>query len=167
MSETPATISDTAIEKALNGSDILVFIGGKAVGHCSSNVFNFNAETKDRAYKPKSSNLSIVQSLFKGKSVTGLSCSIQCDELVYTGETELTAAEFIEYMVNGRDIEVKSYFRGQNGTTTNDKPWLTGTFVGTSMSLTAPANDDVTLSGTLENSGAISFFKDNMTLPSA
>ena len=36
----------------INGSDILLKVDGKAVGHCSTHTLTFNSETKDRAVKP-------------------------------------------------------------------------------------------------------------------
>ena len=36
----------------INGSDLLLKIGDKAVGHCTSHKLTFNSETKDRAVKP-------------------------------------------------------------------------------------------------------------------
>ena len=35
-----------------NGSDMLLYIGGKAVGHCTSHKSTFTSETNDRAVKP-------------------------------------------------------------------------------------------------------------------
>ena len=55
-----------------NGSDMLVYVGGKAVGHCTSHTATFNSETKDRAVKPVAS-ASLSAGLWKGKTVTGLS----------------------------------------------------------------------------------------------
>ena len=39
----------------VNGSDMLLYINGKAIGHCSSHTTTFNAETKERAVKPVAS----------------------------------------------------------------------------------------------------------------
>lgn len=39
----------------INGSDLLLKVGGKAVGHCTSHTLTFNSETKDRAVKPVAS----------------------------------------------------------------------------------------------------------------
>ena len=36
----------------VNGSDLLMSIGGKACGHCTSHTATYNSETKDRAVKP-------------------------------------------------------------------------------------------------------------------
>lgn len=40
----------------VNGSDILLSVGGKAVGHCTTHTITFNSETKDRAVKPAAAN---------------------------------------------------------------------------------------------------------------
>lgn len=39
----------------VNGSDLLLFVGGKAIGHCTSHTLTFNSETKDRSVKPVAS----------------------------------------------------------------------------------------------------------------
>ena len=35
-----------------NGSDMLLYVGGKAVGSCTTHTTTFNSETKERAVKP-------------------------------------------------------------------------------------------------------------------
>ena len=57
-----------------NGSDMLVYVGGKAVGHCTTHTTTMNSETKDRAVKPVATK-GISAGLWKGKGVTGLSIS--------------------------------------------------------------------------------------------
>ena len=49
----------------INGSDILLSVGGKAIGHCASHTLTFNSETKDRAVKPLAS-ASYSSGLWKG-----------------------------------------------------------------------------------------------------
>ena len=39
----------------VNGSDMLLYIGSKAIGHCTSHTTTFNSETKDRSVKPVAS----------------------------------------------------------------------------------------------------------------
>ena len=70
-----------------NGSDMLVYVGGKAVGHCTTHTTTLNSETKDRAVKPVAT-ASISAGLWKGKGVTGLSISISAEGLVFYGESE-------------------------------------------------------------------------------
>ena len=39
----------------VNGSDLLLKVGGKAIGHCTTHTTTFNTETKDRSVKPVAS----------------------------------------------------------------------------------------------------------------
>lgn len=71
----------------INGSDLLLKVGGKAVGHCTSHTLTFNSETKDRAVKPEASAAKS-SGLWKGKGVTGLSISISAEGLRFYDETE-------------------------------------------------------------------------------
>ncbi len=36
----------------VNGSDLLLFVGDKAIGQCTSHSATFDSETKERAGKP-------------------------------------------------------------------------------------------------------------------
>ena len=38
-----------------NGSDMLLYAGGKAVGHCTTHTTTLSSDTKDRAVKPVAS----------------------------------------------------------------------------------------------------------------
>ena len=71
----------------INGSNILLSVGGKAIGHCTSHTLTFNSETKERAVKPAAS-AAASSGLWKGKGVSALSISISADGLRYTGEAE-------------------------------------------------------------------------------
>lgn len=65
-----------------NGSDMLLYVGDKAFGHCSTHTTTMNSETKDRAVKPAASAAKS-SGLWKQKGVTGLSISISADGLVF------------------------------------------------------------------------------------
>lgn len=139
-----------------NGSDMLLYIGGKAVGHCSSHTATINAETKDRAVKPAASaNLSA--GLWKGKSVIGLSVSLSAEGLVFYQETEGGYKHCLAQIGKGQSVEVKCMER--ESTT----PYLTGRFVITSLERTDPAQDDATYSISLENDGEVTFDEDAIT----
>ena len=71
----------------INGSDILLSVGGKAIGHCSSHKINYNSETKDRAVKPEATK-GEEAGLWKNKGVVGLSISVSADALRFYQETE-------------------------------------------------------------------------------
>ena len=130
-----------------NGSDMLVYVGGKAVGHCTSHTATFNSETKDRAVKPVAS-ASLSAGLWKGKTVTGLSISISAEGLVHYDETESGFKELLAAWKTGAPVTVKCMERA-----TDNEPYLEGSFVITSLERTDPAQDDSTYSIQLENNG--------------
>lgn len=134
-------------EQYINGSDLLLEVGGKAVGHCTSHTLTFNSETKDRAVKPvataeKSSGL------WKGKGVTGLSISISAEGLRFYEETENGYDQIAPLWGKGDSVTVKAFKRGDDET-----PYVEGKFVIASLEETSPAQDDATYSVSLENDG--------------
>lgn len=130
-----------------NGSDMLLYVGGKAVGHCTTHTTTMNSETKDRSVKPVAT-ASISAGLWKGKGVTGLSISIKADALVFYGETEGGYKALFSAWKAGKSVQVKCMER-ENA----DKPYLQGNFVIASLERTDPAQDDSTYSVSLENDG--------------
>ena len=130
-----------------NGSDMLVYVGGKAVGHCTSHTATFNSETKDRAVKPVAS-ASLSAGLWKGKTVTGLSISISAEGLVHYDETENGFKELLAAWKTGAPVTVKCMERAND-----NEPYLEGSFVITSLERTDPAQDDSTYSIQVENNG--------------
>lgn len=130
-----------------NGSDMLVYVGGKAVGHCTTHTTTLNSETKDRAVKPEASK-SISAGLWKGKGVTGLSISISAEGLVFYGESETGYKALYAAWKAGQSIEVKCMERENS-----EKPYLKGQFVIASLERTDPAQNDSTYSVNLENDG--------------
>lgn len=130
-----------------NGSDMLVYVGGKAVGHCTSHTATFNSETKDRAVKPVAS-AGLSAGLWKGKTVTGLSISISAEGLVHYDETESGFKELLAAWKTGAPVTVKCMERANDG-----EPYLEGSFVITNLERTDPAQDDATYSIQLENNG--------------
>lgn len=131
-----------------NGSDMLLYVNGKAVGHCTTHTVTMNSETKDRAVKAPASE-SISSSLWKGKGVTGLSISISSEGLVFYGENETGYKAMVAAWKSGKSVAVKCMEREES-----DKPYLAGQFVIASLDRTDPALDDSTWSISLENDGA-------------
>ena len=72
----------------VNGSNMLLYVGGKAIGHCTTHTCTMNSETKERAVKPAASVTSLVTGLYKEKGITGLSISLSAEGLAFNGETE-------------------------------------------------------------------------------
>ena len=130
-----------------NGSDMLLYVAGKAVGHCTTHTVTMNSETKDRAVKPVAS-AAMSAGLWKGKGVTGLSISISAEALVFYGEAETGYKPLFKAWQDGKSVEVKCMERENS-----DKPYLSGKFVIASLERTDPAQDDATYSITLENDG--------------
>ena len=140
-------MAKTARNGYCNGSDMLVYVGGKAVGHCTSHTATFNSETKDRAVKPKAS-APISAGLWKNKTVTGLSISISADGLVHYDETESGFKELLAAWKQGKPVTVKCMEREGD-----EQPYLEGSFVIANLERTDPAQDDATYSIQLENDG--------------
>lgn len=138
-----------AKEGYINGSDLLIKIAGKAVGHCTSHTLTFASETKDRAVKPVAS-ATISTSLWKGKGVTGLSVSISAEGLRNYDETEGGFKSLVNAWVTGQPVEVVGFERESDAT-----PYLSGNFVITNLEETSPAQDDATYSISLENDGVV------------
>lgn len=131
----------------VNGSDLLLNVGGKAIGHCTTHTTTYNSETKDRAVKPVATAKKSA-GLWKGKGVTGLSISISAEGLRYYGETENGFEQVAPMWGKGQSVQVQAFER--EGDTT---PYLQGKFVIASIEETSPAQDDATYTVNLENDG--------------
>lgn len=131
----------------INGSDILLKVDGKAVGHCSTHTLTFNSETKGRAVKPVATAAK-GSGLWKGKGVTGLSISISAEGFRFYNETESGYEQLTPAWGKGQSVEVEAFKRGEDA-----KPYVKGNFVIASIEETSPATDDATYSLSLENDG--------------
>ena len=131
----------------VNGSDLLLKVGGQAVGHCTTHTLTFNSETKDRAVKPVAAAPQS-QGLWKGKGVTGLSISISAEALRYYNETENGYEQVAPLWGQGQSVEVVAFKRGGDA-----DPYVKGNFVIATLEETSPAQDDATYSISLENDG--------------
>lgn len=129
-----------------NGSDMLLYIGNKAIGSCTSHTTSFNSETKERAVKPVAT-ATLGSGLWKKKGVVGLSYSISAEGLVFYNETEYGYKSLLAAWKAGQSVEVKCMERD------NLMPYLAGKCVITSLERTDPAQDDSTYSISLENDG--------------
>lgn len=131
----------------VNGSDLLLMIGEKAVGHCSTHTLTFNSETKDRSVKPVASAAKTA-GLWKEKGVSSMSISISAEGLRFYNETENGYEEIAALWGKGESVEVKAFKRGSDS-----DPYLKGKFVISSIEESSPAQDDATYTVNLENDG--------------
>lgn len=131
----------------VNGSDLLLKVGGKAVGHCTSHTLTFGSETKERAVKPVATEKKSA-GLWKGQGITSLSIEIKAEALVFATETENGFEKLAPLWGAGNSVEVEAFRREEDST-----PYVKGMFVIDSLEQTAPAQDDATYSVSLKNDG--------------
>lgn len=131
-----------------NGSDMLLYIEDDAIGHCTSHKLTCSSETTEHAVKAPASE-PITKSLFKEKTVTGLSISGSSDGLVFYGETEAGYAKLFRAWKAGQPVKAKCMERENS-----DKPYFKGDVIIDSLERTDDAGADSTYSVSFSNSGA-------------
>lgn len=130
-----------------NGSNMLLYLGEDAFGHCTTHTATMNSETKDRAVKPLASEAK-TNGMWKEKGVTGLSIAISAEGLIYDGETEASYGKMMAAWKSGQPVKIKCMQRGDS-----QKPYLAGSFIISSLERTDPAQDDSTYTINLDNNG--------------
>lgn len=130
-----------------NGSNMLLYLGEDAFGHCTTHTATMNSETKDRAVKPLASKAT-TNGLWKEKGVTGLSIAISAEGLIYDGETEASYQKMLAAWKSGQPVKIKCMQRGESR-----EPYLAGSFIISSLERTDPAQDDSTYTINLDNNG--------------
>lgn len=130
-----------------NGSNMLLYLGEDAFGHCTTHTATMNSETKDRAVKPAASKAK-TNGMWKEKGVTGLSIAISAEGLIYDGETEASYQKMLAAWKSGQPVMIKCMQRGES-----KKPYLAGSFIISSLERTDPAQDDSTYTINLDNNG--------------
>ena len=130
-----------------NGSDMLLCVGGKAVGHCTTHTVTLSSDTKDRAVKPVAT-AGISAGLWKNKGVTGLSISIKSDGLVFYEETENGYKALLAAWKAGKRVHENCMERK-----TSEQPYHAGKRLISSRARPAPAQHPSTYSVSLDNDG--------------
>lgn len=133
----------------INGNDLLVSIDGKAVGHCTTHTATFSTETKDTAVKPVATKSKEEAGKFKSKTVSGLSIQVKADGLAFRSETEGGFKQLLAKWKVGSSVKLDLFERENDAT-----PYLSGSFVITTLEITSPAGEDSTYSATFDNDGA-------------
>ena len=131
----------------LNGNDLLLFVGGKAVGHCISYSVDYKSETKTRAVKPIAS-APPGSGKFKETTVTGQSISVKAEQFIYVGETEADHKTFLAVWKGGGSVELQIKARG------SEDILFACPFIIESLNETAEADQDVKSSVSFINNGA-------------
>ena len=132
------------------GSDLLVFVDGKAIGHSSTCTITYGTESKERAVKPPASDTSVNVGKWTEKNVSKLTVQIQAEGFSFYDEAESGFEELRALWRAAQPVLCKYAHRGEEAT-----KYESGKFVISNLSETAPAGDDATYSITLENSGQV------------
>lgn len=143
------------------GGDLILSIGGKPVGHCTSHSITINSETKERAVKPLGTE-ALKAAKFKEKGVVGVNVSISAQGLAFYAETEYGYKSCLAAVSAGEAVAVKCYERKLSSDTA-DKVYLEGNFVITSLEQSAAMGEDATYSISLENTGEVKFTESNLS----
>lgn len=109
------------MDKYVNGSDLLVNVGDKAFGLCTSHTATFNTETKDMAVKPAASATKASASLFKSKRVTGLSVQVKAEGIVVYNESESGLKTLLSKWKVGESVDLALFEREGD-----EKPYCNG-----------------------------------------
>lgn len=150
----------------IHGSNMILFIDNKPVGHCTSCEIQDQAETKSRSIKtlpaydeeevtdpelkPSEGEDTSKDGLWDRKTVSKRSTSISAEALVCKNETGTTYDELLAKMDAGEPVKVKYAHKGEE-----NSQYRVGMFVITSLTENSPSDDDVTCSISLENSGKV------------
>ena len=99
----------------IHGSNLLIFVGGKAIGHCSTCEITHNTESKERAVKPPAKQAGGNTGKWTEKSVTKLSESLSAEGFCFYDETECGYNELLALWQKAEPVEVKyNHRRGQH-----------------------------------------------------
>ena len=148
-----------------NGDDVLLSIGGKAVGHCTSHKVSVKTTTQERAVKPAAASALSKQGLFTQKSAKKVEVTVSFDAMVFYGETEEGYKDILAKIMSGTPVDVSCFERSETAMTgaTLPDPYLTGSFIVDSLEKTAKAQEDVTYSGQLSNNGEVTLDATKLT----
>ena len=131
----------------VNGSDVLLYVGDKALGSCTSHKTTFDTETKEIKTKPDASVKTLTTGTYTKKIITKQSISISAEGLRRYDEKEVTFADLVKAWI-GKTVQCKCMERDEA-----EKPYLAGNFIIAHLEEDAPAGEETKYSVQLENDG--------------
>ena len=138
-------------KSVLDGTDLILSVGGKALGFSTGCKVSTSVETGERVTKEASSGK------WKEKYVKSFSESISADGCVLTdGDAETpTYDQLKELMLKGEPVEAVYSLRDGDKRTGKTTGGYAGKYIITSLDLDGQAGDDSKYSVQLENSGEV------------
>lgn len=138
-------------KKVFDGSDLILSIGGKALGYSSGCKITTTTETGERVTKESAS------SKWKEKYVKSFSESISADGFVLLdgGESMPTYDQLKAMQLRGEPVDVNYNMREGSTREGKEAGGYSGKYLITSLELDGQANDDAKYSLQLENSGEV------------
>ena len=135
----------------LDGTNLILSVGGNALGFSTGCKVSTSVETGERLTKESASGK------WKEKFVKGFSESVSADGCVLVdGTTAMpTYDQLKDLMLAGEPIEVHYSLRDGDSRTGKTEGGYKGNFIITSLELDGQAGDDAKYSISLENSGAV------------
>ena len=145
-------------KSVLDGTDLILAVGGHALGYSTGCKVSTKVETGERVTKEAASGK------WKEKFVKSFSESITADGCVLRdGSTEVpTYDELKALMLAGTPIEAHYSLRDGDARTGKTTGGYKGNYIITSLDLDGQAGDDSKYSLTLENSGAVTKVGDGL-----
>lgn len=143
-------VTDAFVPRVLDGIDLILSIGGTALGYSTGCKITTTAETGERLTKEATA------AGWKEKYIKSLSQEITADGCVLENPQSQypTYEQIMALMTARKPVEVSYGVRGEGreGSTTN---YYKGNYVITSCDLDGQAGDDAKYSIKLENTGAV------------
>lgn len=135
----------------IDGTDLILSVGGKALGFSTGCKIDTSAETGERVTKEAASGK------WKEKFVKSFSESISADGLVLNSGSATTPTydAMKELMLKGEPVDGSYNVREADSREGKAAGGYKGKYIITSLSLDAQAGDDSKYSIQLENSGAV------------
>lgn len=125
-----------------DGTDLILSIDNKALGHSTECKISYKAETGTRKTKEAAAGK------WDEKYVKSLGCTVTASGFVHDGDTDNSIDALRAAFKNAKPVDASWAYRDGSGIDG-------GKFIITSLDHEGKAGDDETYSITLENSGAV------------
>ena len=152
-----------ATKTVLDGTDLILSIGGTALAFSTGCKITTSTETGERVTKEAASGK------WKEKYVKNFSESITADGVVILdGGTDMPSYDQLkDLMLKGEPVEAAYNVREENSREGKTAGGYKGTYIITSLDLDGQAGDDAKLSIGLENSGKVEKQSNGLTTVTA